>query len=250
LMDCLDKGLLSPKELGVRQKPVFSPDGFDAVKDSMHNAELGVKLLDSIIAKRGVLNLENGARSLARKLSRKKGRAIIDKFVYAGAGRRGWVVPNQYWTPGVLSPMAIMGKYYMYYGEDFYPPRELGRLDGQHLEEELVMDNMGFCRFHRGWAAEMIPEIIDSLFGMKDEYLRKIKIIARRINSRNNSGFWGPERNADFIHTFLKRKHEVDGDDNPELKRWIKRFDKDKKEAALDFWSEIYKGINETLREF
>ena len=24
-------------------------------------------------------------------------------------------MPNQYWTPGALTPMAIMGKYYMYY---------------------------------------------------------------------------------------------------------------------------------------
>ncbi len=33
--------------------------------------------------------------------------------------RRGWMVPNQYWTPGVLSPMPIVGKYFMYYGTDF-----------------------------------------------------------------------------------------------------------------------------------
>ena len=250
LMDCLDEGLLTGEELGVSKKPVFSPDGFDVVKDSLHNAELGVELLDAIIEKRGVLNLENGARSLARKLSRRKGRGIIDKFVYDTSGRRGWMVPNQYWTPGVLSPMAIMGKYYMYYGADFHPPRELGRIDAEHFQEELIMDNLGFCRMHRGWAVEMIPEVIEALYGMKDLYLKKVRITARRLNSRNNSGFWETERNADFVSTFLKRKREVDGVDDPELDRWIDYFEKDKKEAALDFWSEMHKGINETLREF
>ncbi|MDP8247095.1 MAG: aldehyde ferredoxin oxidoreductase C-terminal domain-containing protein [Candidatus Tritonobacter lacicola] len=251
LMDCLDGGLLTPEELGVSGKPVFSADGFDVVKDSMHNAELGVELLDSIIEKRGVLDLENGARSLARKLSRKKGREIIDRFVYDASGRRGWMVPNQYWTPGVLSPMAIMGKYYMYYGGDFMPPRELGRADAEHLQEELIMDNMGVCRMHRAWAVEMIPEILGkAIKGTKEKYLNRIKIAARRINSRNNSGFWETERDIDFVHTFLKRKRDVEGVNDPELDRWIDYFDKDGKEAALEFWSEMYKGINEVLREF
>ncbi|MGB9441944.1 MAG: hypothetical protein WCB15_28660, partial [Desulfobacterales bacterium] len=38
--------------------------------------------------------------------------------------RQGWMVPNQYWTPGAYAPMAITGKYYMHYGRDFLPPRE------------------------------------------------------------------------------------------------------------------------------
>ena len=250
LMDCLDEGLLTCEELGVSGKPVFSADGFDVVKDSMRNAELGVELLDAIIEKRGLLNLENGARSLARKLSRKKGREIIDKFVYDSSGRRGWMVPNQYWTPGVLSPMAIMGKYYMYYGGDFLPPRKLGMVDAAHLQDELIMDNMGVCRMHRAWAVEMIPEILGTVYGMKEEYLNRISIAARRINSRNNSGFWESGRNIDFVYTFLKRKRDVEGEDDPELLKWIDYFEKDKNEAALEFWSEMYKGINEVLREF
>ncbi len=29
------------------------------------------------------------------------------------------------------------------------------------------MDNMGMCRFHREWAEEMLPDIVDHLFGKK-----------------------------------------------------------------------------------
>ena len=61
------------------------------------------------------------------------------------------MVPNQYWTPGALSPMVIMGKYYMHYGNEFIPPRELGRHNAKRFKQELILDNLGMCRFHRGW---------------------------------------------------------------------------------------------------
>ncbi|RLA93591.1 MAG: aldehyde ferredoxin oxidoreductase, partial [Deltaproteobacteria bacterium] len=162
----------------------------------------------------------------------------------------GWVVPNQYWTPGALAPMAIMGKYYMYYGQDFYPPRELGRKCAERLKRELIMDNLGICRFHRNWAEEMIPDIMGSLFDMKDEYLENNRITASRINSRNSSVYWEPDRNIDIVYTFLKRKHTVENNNDKELVRWLELFEKDKNETALQFWYEIHKGIQESLREF
>jgi glyceraldehyde-3-phosphate dehydrogenase (ferredoxin) len=49
LMECLSDNLLTPEELGVKDKPVFTPQGFSLETDSMHNADLGVALLDSMI---------------------------------------------------------------------------------------------------------------------------------------------------------------------------------------------------------
>ena len=135
LMDCLSDGLISHEDLGISdKKPNFDPDNFDVVADSMRNAEIGCEILDSIIYKRGTLNLQSGARKLARKLAGAKSKEILDRLVCVGFARNGWMVPNQYWTPGVLSPMAIMGKYFMYYGEDFLPPRELGRQDADRFK--------------------------------------------------------------------------------------------------------------------
>ncbi len=250
LMECLSEKLLKPEELGVTESPVFSPKGFNIESDSMHNAELGVALLDAIIEKRGLLNLEEGARKFARRLAREKGKKVLDLLVYNAFGRKGWMVPNQYWTPGVLSPMAIMGKYYMHYGTDFLPPRELGRKNAERFRQELILDNLGFCRFHRDWAEDMLPEIVDSLYGLKSQFLEKIAITASRINSRNASVFWESERNFDYIYAFLKRKQIVDGDGDAKLLTWIKSFEKDKQEAALNFWYEMHKGIHESLREF
>jgi len=193
----------------------------------MHNAVLGAGILDTIVKRQGFLNMEDGARRLARRLARERGKEILDLFSYSAFGRRGWMVPNQYRTPGVLSLMPIMGKYYMYYGEDFLPPRELGRRNAERFKKELILDNMGICRFHRNWAEEMVPEIIDSLYGLKKEFLQNNSMTASRINSRNASVFWESERNFDFIYTFMKRRQVVEGDTNPELLKWIEYFERE-----------------------
>lgn len=144
--------------------------------------------------------------------------------------------------------MPIMGKYYMYYGADFLPPRELGRMCAKRFKSELLLDNLGMCRFHRNWAEEMLPEIIENLFGVKESFMKNIALTAIRINSRNSSIFWETDRNIDFIISFLKRKAEVDNSDDPFLLDWIKKFDNNKHETALSFWYEIHKGIHESLK--
>lgn len=253
LMECLVDGLLTPEELGISNNlPRWDIENFDLVNDSMHNAKIGMEILDSIVEKRGILNIITGARKLSRKLAEEKDRSILDKLVCVGFARTGWMIPNQYWTPGVLSPMAIMGKYFMHYADEFVAPRELGRKNGIRLKKELILDNMGMCRFHRQWAEEMIPEVMESLLGpgMQKLYLDRISRAAARINSRNSSVFWESERNFDFIYTFLKRKKEVDKIEDPELDKWIDAFETNKREAALNFWYEIHKGIQETLADY
>ncbi len=250
IFECLDKGLLNPAEIGVSGKPKFNLANFNNVEDSMYNADLGVEVLDSIVQKRGIMDFSEGARKWGRRISRQKGKNLLDLFVYNAFARNGWMVPNQYWTPGALSPLPINGKYFMYYGNDFVDPRALGQLNAERLKAELILDNFGFCRFHRNWAEEMIPEIAESLWGIKNEYLAKLKLTASRIACRNASVFYESERNIDFIHNFLKRKKEVDKLDSPEFLKWLDYFNKDKYAASLDFWYETHKGIHENLREF
>jgi len=250
LMDLLDTGALAPQDLGVSRKPKWNLAGFDPVVDSLHNAELGVELLDSMIEKRGIMDMSDGARRWGRRLSRERKTRLLDSFVFVSFGRMGWMVPNQYWTPGVLAPMAIMGKYYMYYGHAFAPPRQLGRMCAERFQKELVVDTAGFCRFHRGWAEDTVPEIFGSLYNLKDELLAATAVTASRINSRNASVYWESARDIDFVRTFLERMRDVDGEKDPKLLEWISRFETDREEAALDWWFEMRKGIDESLREF
>ena len=250
LMDCLDLELIRPDELGVDRLPQWKMEAFDVVQDSMHNAELGIALLNQMIGPEAKIKLEFGARKFARRLAREKERKILDLFVYNAFARQGWMVPNQYWTPGVFAPMAIMGKYYMNYSKDFIPPRELGRENARRMLKELMIDNLGFCRFHRAWAEDLLPDMVDRIFGCKAEFLRSIQLTASRITSRNASVFWESGRNADVVHAFLKNKKEIDRIENTDLDHWINFFNEDRGAAAYEFWYEMHKGIHETLREF
>jgi len=250
LMDLLDGKLLTAEELGVTRLPRWEMAGFDVVQDSLHNAELGCELITAILERRGILDLREGVRKWSRIHSRIKGTALHDRLVYTAFNRRGWMVPNQYWVSGVLSPMAIMGKYYMIYSYDFIPPRTLGRMCAERMKKELILDNLGACRFHRGWAEEMLPEIVGELYGCKDQFLRGISVLASRINSRNSPIFWESEGNIDFLQTFLQRKLEVEQVSDPRLAEWLAKFDQDKHEAAREFWYQTLMGIDESLREF
>jgi len=248
LMECLLEGELTPEELGVTSLPRWDAATFDAAADSRHNAELGVELIGSILS--GRVDLSEGPRKWGRRVAREKGKRVLDRFVCLASGRRGWMVPNQYWTPGALAPMPMMGKYYMFYGPEFFPPRTLGRVSADRMLAELAIDDLGVCRFHRGWAEEMLPEIVGSVYGLKDEYLRAIAVTASRINSRNASVFWESERAVDFVASYLARRRDVEKDADPDLARWAEAFEKDRREAALSFWYEMRKGIDESLRAF
>ena len=250
LMDCLDDGLITCGELGVDQRPRWDMATFDVTGDSMHNAQLGMALLDQMTRSDGKIPLRFGARKLARRLSRDKGREVLDRFVCNGFARQGWMIPNQYWTPGAHAPMAITGKYYMHYGRDFLPPRELGRENARRMLQELMLDNLGFCRFHRAWAKTLLPDVVGHIFGEKGAFLRSISLTAGRITSRNASVFWESARSMDVVFEFLKNKKQVDGVGHPELDRWIDDFARDRHAAAYEFWYEIHKGIHENLREY
>jgi glyceraldehyde-3-phosphate dehydrogenase (ferredoxin) len=106
------------------------------------------------------------------------------------------------------------------------------------------------CRFHRAWAEDLMPDIIEKIYGLKDRFLTSICLTASRITSRNASVFWESERNIDMVYTFLKNKKTVDKIQDPELDHWLDLFDKDKHQAAYEFWYEMHKGAHEILREF
>lgn len=249
LMELLLEGTLKMDELGVTRLPKWDVEKFDIVADSMHNAELGCELIDSILARRGILDFREGVRKWSRTNSVGRSKPLSESLVYIAFSRRGWMVPNQYWVAGALSPMTIMGKYYMVYSNDFHTPRELGRKCAERLKKELILDNLGICRFHRGWAEELLPDVMGELYNRKDQFLHSVNVLASRLNSRNCPVFWESERNIDFVHTFLKRKRDVDKDPNPELVAWVEKFDSDKVEGAKEFWYEMLKGIDESLLE-
>ena len=146
-----------------------------------------------------------------------------------------------------MSPMPAMGRYYMYYGDQYFSPRYLGRVNADRMKAEIMLDNLGICRFHRAWAEEMLPQIVEELFGLGKELQLSTHITARRINCRNASVFWESKRSIDFVHQSLL-KMSVTTDD-ADLSDWLCKFTEDASSAAFDFWYEIRKGIDESLSE-
>ena len=225
-------------------------DRFDVVDDSAWNADLGIELIGSILA---------SAECSTSPKARGNGPARSGGSVTSGSSTVSWLPPMRGragWSrtstgrPASLAPMAIMGKYYMHYGSDFLPPRELGRACAERLRKELAMDDAGLCRFHRAWGERMMPEAIGLVYGKKEGYLEAISVAASRINSRNAAVFWESEADIELVRSFLVRRRDVEKDTNPELARWIAAFEADPKEASIDFWFEMRKGIDESLRDF
>lgn len=249
MLECLNRGYLAPEELGVDAKPHWNADNFDTVADSLHNAQLGCQILHNCLSKTRLIDISEGARKYARRLARKKGKEVMNSFVFNSFGRRGWMVPNQYWTPGALSPMPAMGRYYMHYSGQYYPPRLLGKINVDRMKTELMLDNLGVCRFHRAWAEEMLPEIVQAIYGKKADLLLNAHITSRRINCRNASVFWEAERTMDVVYHYLLNTRIAGEADSENLDYWIARFTEDKQQAALDYWYEIRKGIDESLGE-
>jgi len=253
LFELLDDGLVAPADWGLSGKPVFAAEGFRTVEDSQANAGLACQLLRGIIEgadKRGDLDLADGARAAARRIGARTGktREVLDRLVVTCASERGWMVPNQYWVPGMFSPMPVMGKYYEYYGDDFQPPRSLGHMNAERLVQELMVDNMGFCRFHREWAEELLPEIFREFWHAEIDMHAHHLELARRMNVRNASTFWESDRLVRLVAAFLRRKAD-EGVKRPELDEWLSRFAADRWQAGRDFWYEVLKGVDETLAE-
>jgi len=248
LLELWAEGLLDPAGLGLEGAPVFEPAGFSAAQDSETNARLAAGLVRAIIARRGELDLSRGAREAARRIGARTGatRQVVDRLVVNCAGERGWMVPNQYWVPGMFSPMPIMGKYFQHYGDDFVPPRVLGRVSAQRMAMELFLDNMGFCRFHRDWAEELLPEIYREFWQDETDLQAHHLALARRINAMNASVFWESRRIVELLHGYLRRK-AAEGTPRQELTDWLARFAQDPVEAARDYWYEIRKGVDEAL---
>ena len=245
LLDLLDEGLLDPAAVGAPGRPVFSDEGFRVVEDSDHNATVALALVEAVAE--GRLDLSGGAIPLAQALGAPTGRtaALLDRLVVTRHSETGWMVPNQYWTPGVFAPMPVMGKYYQHYGDDFVPPRALGRRNAERMIQEIFLDNMGFCRFHRGWAEELLPSALAEAWGWDQDLGAHHLALARRLHARNQGAFHAPARVVELLHGFVRRKVEEGAGE--EARAWLDRFEADPVAAARDFWYEQRRGADEVL---
>lgn len=259
IMECIRDGLLNPADFNLppASQMAFnfasSAEGFDIVADSRRNAEYAERVLTMILFEPAGEPFRQGIRVAARWLDERNGlkevgKRFIDRAVFTSHGRQGCMTPNQYWVPGMFAPMPMMGKYFVYYGGEFVPPRELGRKSVHRMVYELFSENSGVCRFHRKWVEAIVDDIIKAHYDLPIDYKAHQYELAQNIYDHDGSAvvFWESERTIDLIWKF----HEdwaARGLNDPILTQWLGRFRADKFKAARDFWSEISAGISEAF---
>jgi glyceraldehyde-3-phosphate dehydrogenase (ferredoxin) len=150
----------------------------------------------------------------------------------------------------MLSPMPMMGKYFVHYGVEFMSPDALGRKNVERMTYELFSENSGICRFHRKWSETITDEILRAHYqGLDADYKAYQFQLAREIFEREapKIGYWESERVIDMVMGYLQQ-WESDGLRTPELMDWLKRFHEDRHGAAKAYWQAVFDGIRSAFR--
>jgi glyceraldehyde-3-phosphate dehydrogenase (ferredoxin) len=255
IMELVWAGLAPPGDFGLPERDEMRfdfasrPGEFDLVADSRRNAEYARLVIELLLFKPAGELFRKGIRSAAKALDERYGRSTIgertiDRAVFISHGLDGCMTPNQYWAPGMFSPMPMMGKYFVYYGIDYLPPRTLGQRCVERMVYELFSENSGVCRFHRKWVETIVDEIISAHYQFPIDYKAHQFELAKEIYLLDGAttSFWESERTIDVIWQFLEKWDRV-GLKDTSLTGWVQRFRANKWEAANAYWEEIRAGI-------
>lgn len=250
IMELVADGLIDPLQYGfpAADQLVFhfvdDPAKFDLVNDSLRNAHYAMDVATAILFDERAELFREGLRAAAIRLDKQLGTRTIDRAVFIGHGEQGCMVPNQYWVPGMLSPMPMMGKYFVHYGVEFLPPGQLGSKNVERMVYELFNENSGICRFHRKWSEFITDEILKAHYGLDVDYKAHQFKLSAEIYQREapKISYWESERVIDMVMGYLVQ-WEADGLKTPELVDWLARFRADKVTAAREYWLAMRAGI-------
>ncbi len=215
IFDAVEKGLLDHKELDLPARPSLDPLALGP-ETSKANAAAAKTILERLATRRGeheALIGAEGSRKAARlldelydsRVSRTRVR-FRDLLVYAAFGRQGYMTPNYYWSPGMVAPLYILGRYWTSYSPTFASPEEYARHSLSRAYAELAIDNAGMCRFHRKWAEKLLPHIYRELLGVdRDPYDAARKIYSRiaiyQIRAGAEPQPWESRKTMDLVAT-------------------------------------------------
>jgi glyceraldehyde-3-phosphate dehydrogenase (ferredoxin) len=176
IFDLLHRGMLSPGEVGVESRPQFDPLTV-RVEDSSVNAALARRIIEGLIEhSTPILELiaRSGARAAAARLDdamrdrvRMHGLRFRDLLVYSAYGSEGYMTPNLYWAPGMVAPIPVPGRYWTVYTPTFMEPEEAADTAAERAMAEYLVDNAGFCRFHRKWVERLLESLYEKVYGVK-----------------------------------------------------------------------------------
>ncbi|MEM0002395.1 MAG: aldehyde ferredoxin oxidoreductase N-terminal domain-containing protein [Desulfurococcaceae archaeon] len=253
IFEAVYRGLLKPEEVGLSGIPELDPEKASP-ETSAWNAKLAVELIEKlafglnsvlrIIGERGV---RDGAKILDLLYAERVavvGVKFSDLPVYAVFGEKGHISPNYYWTPGLVAPLYVLGKYWTVYSGVFMEPEEFASKSFERAIYELLIENAGYCRFHRGWAEKTIPILLEKYYGIH-EPLKKAKETYKLIAKYQKLAGSQPQPwDSKRITEFIAKAAEEYGNS-----KWAELFKKDIHGAAEEWWNRFYKKIEELLTQ-
>jgi len=214
IMECVADGLIEPEDFGFPPRSALRFDrftaeraDFDIVGDSMLNARYAVALIQAILFNPAAHLFRTGIRHAAHEMNRLHPQTLPgERAVFLSHGQAGCMVPNQYYVPGMASPMPIMGKYYVFYGANVLSPQELGGRNVERMVYELFNDNIGMCRFHRQWSESLTSVLAKEMLGLDVDFKEHHFELARQINALETSKSvpWETERMADMFANYIR----------------------------------------------
>ncbi|MEE9447437.1 MAG: hypothetical protein V3V09_05730, partial [Arenicellales bacterium] len=207
----------------------------------MRNALYAMKLIDAILDEPKADIFRQGIQKAAYAIqaAHPEGNPL-DKTVFLNHGEKGCMIPNQYWVPGMGAPMPIMGKYYVYYGNDFVAPEELGRKNVERMVHELATDNYGICRFHRNWSETITDDILKAHYDLDIDFTAHHYTLAQEINDLegHKATPWETGRMADLFQGYLDYWIEI-GLKDPDLLEMVELLRTDKPKAMRQYWQAL-----------
>jgi len=247
ILEAVYRGLLTPEEVGLNVNPNMDPTLLNPELWN-RNSELALKIVEGLVEKRTeVLRLvaELGIRRAAKELDKrfeervkKLGIKFEDLVVYQPYGSDWYMTPNFYWTPGFIVPIFVTGKYWTNYSTVFTEPEEFAKTVYSRAIKELQVANAGVCRFHRGWAEQMLPTLYRVL-GIQANLDEHAKETYRLIAEYNIKAGAVPQllegiKSIDILFTLAEELN---------VQQWLDKFAKDKNAAYrewVDRFSKAY----------
>ncbi len=224
-LEARDRGDLSFDYLGRTSMKPFEVDfegQAEAVLDLMERIAFGEEA-----------RLGKGIRRATSK------QEMRDYGVYVPFSSGGSIVPPQYWVPGFLVPLPLHGKFMTYYKAEWLDPVSFGRKVWERFRMELMIENAGFCRFHRGWAEKTLVEVYRRLYNI-DIVLEMERLATEitRFNKNANGVSQKPEskKSKDLIRTFAQLHGEA-------AKEWAEKLGTE--EGIDEYFLKIRQGITQ-----
>lgn len=208
LFDAVHHGLLEPEEAGLSARPAFDPQAFQPERHSPLNARLageamrglveGTTEVLRLVAQRGLRAAAKALEERYRERVRAVGVGFRDLAVYVPYGAEGYMTPNYYWSPGMVAPMYVQGRYWTNYNPTYMPPEEYARTALERAEAEAAIDNAGICRFHRGALEPALPALYRAV-GLRPPQGLYRRMAQYSLKAGAEPAPWESRRTADVV---------------------------------------------------